>query len=161
MFDVSPLTGHAKRYAAMASGRAAMLRKKLIELEVDRVRLQTELVLAQQAANRFRTFAYAESNLPRCPRCWICDEIQASLAPLHDGNCASVRCLRCAVQFPRYEPGGSTEPGRQQAELATLAVARLIHHRGETGSAPVAPAGRASSDTRTSALTASDERRHR
>jgi transposase-like protein len=77
------------------------LQRKLSAIETARVEIEARLRIANHALERLTTFVSIRGNDLQCPRCWINNEVIASLQPASGGDSAhdNYRCETCKSNF--------------------------------------------------------------
>jgi hypothetical protein len=87
----------ATELAMDAKDNIADLQRKLSAVETAKVELETRLHTANHALERLSSFVSIRGSDLQCPRCWINDEVIASLRPANGGNSGheNFRCETC------------------------------------------------------------------
>ena len=91
----------ATELAMDAKDNVADLQRKLSAIETAKVEIETRLHIANHALERLSSFVSIRGSDLQCPRCWINNEVIASLRPANDGNSGheSFRCETCKSNF--------------------------------------------------------------
>jgi transposase-like protein len=91
----------ATELAMDAKDNIADLQRKLSAVETAKVELEARLRTANHALERLSSFVSIRGNDLQCPRCWINNEVIASLRPASDGNSGhdNFRCETCKSDF--------------------------------------------------------------
>ena len=91
----------ATELAMDAKDNVADLQRKLSAIETAKVELEARLHTANHALERLSSFASIRGSDLQCPRCWINNEVVASLRPTGGGTTAydNFRCETCKSDF--------------------------------------------------------------
>ena len=91
----------ATEFAMDAKDNVADLQRKLSAVEIAKVELEARLHTANHALERLSSFVSIRGSDLQCPRCWINNEVIASLRPASGGPSAYVnfRCETCKSDF--------------------------------------------------------------
>ena len=91
----------ATELALDAKDNVADLQRKLSAIETAKVEIEARLHVANHALERLSGFVSVRGNDLQCPRCWINNEVFASLRPASGGTTAydNFRCETCKSDF--------------------------------------------------------------
>ena len=91
----------ATELAMDAKNDVADLQRKLSAIETAKVEMETRLHIGNHALQRLSSFVSVRGRDLQCPRCWINDELIASLRPANSGNSGldEFRCETCKSNF--------------------------------------------------------------
>ena len=91
----------ATELAMDAKDNLGDLQRKLSAIETAKVEIETRLDTANRALERLSSFVSMQGSDLQCPRCWIINEVTASLRPANDGNSGheNFRCESCKSDF--------------------------------------------------------------
>ena len=76
----------ATDFAMDAKDNVADLQRKLSAVEIAKVELEARLHIANHALERLSSFVSIRGSDLQCPRCWINNEVTASLRPANGGS---------------------------------------------------------------------------
>jgi transposase-like protein len=88
----------ATELAMDAKDNVADLHHKLAAVETAKVEIEARLRIANHALERLSSFVSVRGSDLQCPRCWINNEVTASLRPTHGGG-SEFRCEICKSDF--------------------------------------------------------------
>ena len=91
----------ATELAMDAKDNLGDLQRKLSAIETAKVEIETRLDIANHALERLSSFVSMQGSDLQCPRCWIINEVTASLRPANDGihGHDNFRCESCKSDF--------------------------------------------------------------
>jgi hypothetical protein len=91
----------ATELAMDAKENVADLQRKLAAVETAKVEIEARLDVANHALKRLSSFVSIRESDLQCPRCWINNELIASLRPASGGNndYDNFRCETCKSEF--------------------------------------------------------------
>jgi transposase-like protein len=90
----------ATELAMDAKDDLADLQRKLSAIETAKVEIEARLHIANHALERLSSFVSIRGSDLQCPRCWINNEVIASLQPASGGDSAhDFRCETCNSNF--------------------------------------------------------------
>jgi hypothetical protein len=91
----------ATEFAMDAKDNVADLQRKLSAVEIAKVELEARLHTANHALERLSSFVSIRGSDLQCPRCWINNEVIASLRPASEGNSGNdnFQCETCKSNF--------------------------------------------------------------
>jgi hypothetical protein len=91
----------ATELAMDAKDNVADLQRKLSAIETAKVEIEARLHTANHALERLSSFVSIRGSDLQCPRCWINNEVTASLRPASGGNSGldNFRCETCKSNF--------------------------------------------------------------
>jgi hypothetical protein len=91
----------ATELAMDAKDNVADLQRKLSAVETAKVELEARLQTAKHALERLGSFVSIRGSEPQCPRCWINNEVIATLWPASGGPSGhdNFRCEICKSDF--------------------------------------------------------------
>ena len=91
----------ATELAVDAKDSVADLQHKLSAIETAKVEIEARLHIANQALERLSNFVSIRGSDLQCPRCWINNEVIATLRQTDDGNSShgKFRCETCKSDF--------------------------------------------------------------
>jgi transposase-like protein len=91
----------ATELAMDAKDNVAGLQHKLSAIETAKVEIEGRLHIANHALQRLSSFVSVRGSDLQCPRCWINNEVIASLRPANGGNGGhdKFRCETCNSNF--------------------------------------------------------------
>jgi transposase-like protein len=82
-------------------GQITDLQRKLSAVEIAKVELEARLHIANHALERLSSFVSIRGSDLQCPRCWINNEVIASLRPASGGDNGhdNFQCETCKSNF--------------------------------------------------------------
>jgi hypothetical protein len=91
----------AVELAMDAKDSLADLQRKLSAVEMAKLEIEARLRIANHALERLSSFVSIRGNDLQCPRCWINNEVIASLRPISGGTDGydNFRCEICKSDF--------------------------------------------------------------
>ena len=91
----------ATELAMDAKDNLADLQRKLSAIETAKIEIEARLHTANHALGRLSSFVSIRGNELQCPRCWINNEVIASLRPSNGGNSVreNFQCENCKSDF--------------------------------------------------------------
>jgi hypothetical protein len=91
----------ATELAMDAKDNVADLQGKLSAIETAKLEIEARLRIGNHALERLSSFVSIRGNDLQCPRCWINNEVIASLRPASGGPSAhdNFRCETCKSDF--------------------------------------------------------------
>jgi transposase-like protein len=91
----------ATELAMDAKDNVAELQRKLSAVETAKLEIEARLNTANHALERLSSFVSIRGSDLQCPRCWISNEVIASLRPASGGPSAhdNFRCETCKSDF--------------------------------------------------------------
>jgi transposase-like protein len=91
----------ATDFAMDAKDNVADLQRKLSAVEIAKVELEARLLTANHALERLSSFVSIRGSDLQCPRCWINNEVIASLQPASGGDSGhdKFQCENCKSNF--------------------------------------------------------------
>ena len=91
----------ATELAMDAKDNVADLQRKLSAIETAKVEIEARLHTANHSLERLSSFVSIRGSDLQCPRCWINNEVIASLRPASGGNSDhdNLRCETCKSNF--------------------------------------------------------------
>jgi transposase-like protein len=89
----------ATELAMDAKDNVAGLQHKLSAIETAKVEIEGRLHIANHALQRLSSFVSVRGSDLQCPRCWINNEVTASLRPANGGSGNEFRCETCKSNF--------------------------------------------------------------
>jgi hypothetical protein len=91
----------ATELAMDAKDDLADLQRKLSAIETAKVEIEARLHIANHALERLSSFVSIRGSDLQCPRCWINNEVIASLRPASGGTTTydNFRCETCKSDF--------------------------------------------------------------
>ena len=91
----------ATELAMDAKDDVADLQRKLSAIETAKVEIEARLHIANHALERLSSFVSIRGSDLQCPRCWINNEVIATLRPAGDGPSGhdNFRCETCKSEF--------------------------------------------------------------
>ena len=101
MLHTDQLIEIATELAMDAKDNLADLQRKLSAIETAKVEIEARLHTANHALERLSTFVSIRGSDLQCPRCWINNEVIASLRLANDGDSGhdEFRCETCKSSF--------------------------------------------------------------
>ena len=88
----------ATELAMDAKDNLGDLQRKLSAIETAKVEIEARLHTANRALERLSSFVSIRGSDLQCPRCWIINEVVASLRPANSGR-ENFRCESCKSDF--------------------------------------------------------------
>jgi transposase-like protein len=91
----------ATELAMDAKDNVADLQRKLSAIETAKIEIEARLHVANHALERLSSFTSIRGSELQCPRCWIYNEVIASLQPATGGDSGhdTFRCETCKSNF--------------------------------------------------------------
>ena len=91
----------ATELAVDAKDSVADLQRKLSAIEKAKVEIEARLHIANHALERLSSFVSIRGSDLQCPRCWINNEVIASLRPASGGDSGhdNFQCENCKSNF--------------------------------------------------------------
>ena len=91
----------ATELAMDAKDNLADLQRKLSAIETAKVEIESRIHIANHALERLSSFVSLRGSDLQCPRCWINNEMVASLQPTTAANSGygKFRCETCKSEF--------------------------------------------------------------
>jgi transposase-like protein len=91
----------ATELAMDAKAKVADLQQKLSAIETAKIEIETRLHIGNHALERLTSFVSVRGSDLQCPRCWINNEVVATLRQTDDGNSShgKFRCETCKSDF--------------------------------------------------------------
>jgi transposase-like protein len=91
----------ATEFAMDAKDNVADLQRKLSAVEIAKVELEARLHTANHALERLSSFVSIRGSDLQCPRCWVNNEVIASLRPASGGDSGhdNFQCETCKSNF--------------------------------------------------------------
>jgi len=91
----------ATELAMDAKDNVADLQRKLSAVDAAKLELEARLRTANHALERLGSFVSIRGSDLQCPRCWINNEVRATLRPTSDGPSGrdNFRCETCKSEF--------------------------------------------------------------
>jgi hypothetical protein len=89
----------ATELAMDAKDNVAGLQHKLSAIETAKVEIEGRLHVANHALQRLSSFVSVRGSDLQCPRCWINNEVTASLRPANGDSGNEFRCETCKSNF--------------------------------------------------------------
>jgi transposase-like protein len=99
MSHANQLIEIATELAMDAKDNVAGLQHKLSAIETAKVEIEGRLHIANHALQRLSSFVSVRGGDLQCPRCWINNEVTASLRPANGGSGNGFRCETCKSNF--------------------------------------------------------------